>query len=90
MTTKATGSPSSAQNEVGDELKALPLADVEKTLDSSADGLGQAEAHDRLARYGPNEIAEHKPNPVLKFLSYFLGSYSVDDRGRRHLARRPS
>ena len=27
----------------------------------------------RLAQYGPNEIAEHKTNPLLKFLSYFWG-----------------
>jgi H+-transporting ATPase len=26
-----------------------------------------------LAQYGPNEIAEHKTNPLLKFLSYFWG-----------------
>ena len=37
------------------------------------DGLSKAEAHERLAQYGPNEIAEHKTNPLLKFLSYFWG-----------------
>ena len=26
-----------------------------------------------MAQYGPNEIAEHKTNPLLKFLSYFWG-----------------
>ena len=26
-----------------------------------------------MAKYGPNEIAEHKTNPLLKFLSYFWG-----------------
>ena len=26
-----------------------------------------------MAKYGPNEIAEHKVNPLLKFLSYFWG-----------------
>ncbi len=35
--------------------------------------LTQAEAATRLAHYGPNEIAEHKINPLLKFLSYFWG-----------------
>jgi hypothetical protein len=45
----------------------------EATGESSPDGLSQAEAAKRLAQYGPNEIAEHKTNPLLKFLSYFWG-----------------
>jgi H+-transporting ATPase len=55
------------------DLKSLPLADVEKTLQSSPDGLTQAEAEKRLAQYGPNEIEEKKTNPFLKFLTYFWG-----------------
>jgi H+-transporting ATPase len=56
-----------------DDLKTLPLAEVEKKLESSPDGLTQAEAQKRLAQYGPNEIAEKKTNPFLKFLSYLWG-----------------
>ena len=56
-----------------DDLKTLPLADVEKRLGSSPDGLSQAEAQKRLAQYGPNEIEEKKTNELLKFLSYFWG-----------------
>jgi H+-transporting ATPase len=56
-----------------DNLKTLPLADVEKKLGSSPDGLTQAEAQKRLTQYGPNEIAEKRTNPVLKFLTYFWG-----------------
>ena len=56
-----------------DELKTLPLAEVEKKLGSSPDGLTQAEAQKRLTEYGPNEIAEKKTNPLLKFLTYFWG-----------------
>jgi H+-transporting ATPase len=56
-----------------DDLKTLPLPEVEKKLASSPDGLTQAEAIKRLAQYGPNEIAEKKTNPLLKFLSYFWG-----------------
>ncbi|MCV7357704.1 plasma-membrane proton-efflux P-type ATPase [Mycolicibacterium fluoranthenivorans] len=73
MSIKTTHSPSNPQGAGGDELKTLPLAEVEKALHSSVDGLSQTEAHDRLSHYGPNEIAEHRPNPVLKFLSYFWG-----------------
>ena len=56
-----------------DDLKSLPLAEVEKKLATSADGLTQAEARKRLTLYGPNEIAEKKTNELLKFFSYFWG-----------------
>ena len=56
-----------------DDLQTLPLAEVEKKLGSSPDGLTQAEAQKRLTQYGPNEIAEKKTNELLKFLSYFWG-----------------
>ena len=56
-----------------DDLKSLPLAEVEKKLGSSPDGLSQAEAQKRLTQYGPNEIEEKKTNPFLKFLTYFWG-----------------
>jgi H+-transporting ATPase len=56
-----------------DDLKSLPLAEVEKKLGFSPDGLSQAEAQKRLAQYGPNEIEEEKTNLLLKFLSYFWG-----------------
>ena len=55
------------------DLKTLPLAEVEARLQSSEDGLTQAEAEQRLARYGPNEIDEKTTNPLLKFLTYFWG-----------------
>jgi H+-transporting ATPase len=56
-----------------DDLKTLPMAEVEKKLNSSPDGLTDAEAKKRLTQYGPNEIEEKKTNPLLKFLSYFWG-----------------
>ncbi len=56
-----------------DDLKTLPLPEVEKKLGSSPDGLSQAEAQKRLTQYGPNEIAEKKTNAFLKFLTYFWG-----------------
>jgi H+-transporting ATPase len=56
-----------------DDLKSLPMAEVEKKLGSSPDGLSQAEAAKRLTQYGPNEIEEKKKNVLLKILSYFWG-----------------
>lgn len=56
-----------------DDLKTLPLAELEKKLESSPEGLTQAEAQKRLTQYGSNELEEKKTNPFLKFLSYFWG-----------------
>jgi H+-transporting ATPase len=56
-----------------DDLKTLPMAEVEKKLGSSPDGLTDAEAKKRLVQYGPNELVEKKTNLLLKFLSYFWG-----------------
>ena len=56
-----------------DDLKTLPMAEVEKKLESSPDGLTQAEAQKRLTQYGPNELVEKKTNLLLKFLGYFFG-----------------
>jgi H+-transporting ATPase len=67
------GSEPAAQPAPQDDLKTLPLPEVEKKLGSSPDGLTQAEAQKRLAQYGPNELEEKKTNPILKFLSYFWG-----------------
>ena len=62
-----------AKPESKDDLKSIPMAEVEKKLGSSPDGLTQAEATKRLAQYGPNELEEKKTNLILKFLSYFWG-----------------
>jgi H+-transporting ATPase len=62
-----------SKSDSNDDLKSLPLPEVEKRLGSSAKGLSQTEAQKRLAKYGPNEIKEKKDNPFLKFLSYFWG-----------------
>jgi H+-transporting ATPase len=53
--------------------KDMPVPDLMKQLESSLDGLSEAEAQSRLTKYGYNEIAEKKVNPALKFLSYFWG-----------------
>jgi H+-transporting ATPase len=56
-----------------DDLKSLPMPELQAKLGSSRDGLSQAEAQKRLLQYGPNEIEEKKINPFLKFLTYFWG-----------------
>jgi H+-transporting ATPase len=56
-----------------DDLKSLPMAELQAKLESSPDGLSQAEAQKRLTQYGPNEIEEKTTNPFLKFLTYFWG-----------------
>ncbi|MET4145720.1 plasma-membrane proton-efflux P-type ATPase [Arthrobacter sp. UYCo732] len=82
MSTDGTRSPPAESTAGGSEtsqpdpkhdLKSLPMAEVQRQLGTSAEGLSQAEAAKRLIQYGPNEIAEHKTNPLLKFLSYFWG-----------------
>jgi H+-transporting ATPase len=56
-----------------DDMKSIPMPELEAKLKSSPKGLGQAEAQQRLALYGPNEIVEKKTNLLLKFLGYFWG-----------------
>ena len=56
-----------------DDLKSLPMPELQAKLGSSPDGLSQAEAQKRLTQYGPNEIEEKKTNLFLKFLTYFWG-----------------
>jgi H+-transporting ATPase len=68
----AATSPGSPSQAPGD-LSTLPLAEVQKALATSPDGLTGATAQTRLARYGPNELPEKKTNALLQFLSYFWG-----------------
>ena len=56
-----------------DDLKSLPMPELQAKLGASPDGLSEAEAQKRLTQYGPNEIEERKTNPFLKFLTYFWG-----------------
>ncbi len=71
--TKAPEAKAGPEPDAKDDLKILPLPDVEKKLGSSPDGLTGAEAEKRLTQYGPNEIAEKNTNAFLKFLTYFWG-----------------
>jgi H+-transporting ATPase len=62
-----------SKSEAEEDLKSLPISELQVKLGSSPDGLSQAEAQKRLTQYGPNEIEEKKTNPFLKFLTYFWG-----------------
>jgi len=64
---------SDAKPDTQDDLKSLPMPELQAKLESSPDGLSRAEAEKRLVQYGPNEIEEKKTNPFLKFLTYFWG-----------------
>ncbi len=70
---KAPESKPGSKPNAKDDLKSLPMPELQAKLGSSPDGLSQAEAQKRLTQYGPNEIEEKKTNPFLKFLSYFWG-----------------
>lgn len=61
------------QPDARDDLKSLPMQELQKKLDSSPKGLSQTEAEKRLTQYGPNELSEEKTNLLLKFLTYFWG-----------------
>ena len=53
------------------DLATLPLAVVQARLEAGSGGLSAAQAAARLARHGPNEIAERRRNALLVFAGYF-------------------
>ncbi|KAG0227930.1 hypothetical protein BGW41_003595, partial [Actinomortierella wolfii] len=55
------------EDEISPELEALLHTDPLK-------GLTTEEAKRRFETFGPNQLAEVKRNPILKFLSYFTGA----------------
>ena len=70
---EAPGSRRGSKPDAKDDLKSLPMPELQAKLGASLAGLSQAEAQKRLTQYGPNEIEEKKTNPFLKFLTYFWG-----------------
>ncbi|KAF9934534.1 hypothetical protein FBU30_001675 [Linnemannia zychae] len=54
-------------DEISPELEALLHTDPKV-------GLTAAEVAERFAKFGPNQLAEVKRNPFLKFLGYFTGA----------------
>jgi H+-transporting ATPase len=56
------------------QFKDLSTEDLASKLGvSTAQGLTDAEAGNRITKYGYNELTEEKVNPFLKFLTYFWG-----------------
>ena len=51
----------------------IPIDELYEKLGSSASGLTGSEVEARQEKFGPNEIAEKKVSPILKFLRYFWG-----------------
>ena len=49
------------------------IEDLMREVSSGEEGLSSSEAESRLGEHGPNEIAEKKVNPIVKFLAYFWG-----------------
>ena len=56
-----------------EEAQRISVAELMQKLAATADGLSSAEASKRREAYGPNELAEKKASPLVKFLSYFWG-----------------
>lgn len=56
-----------------EEAKKVSINELFHTLSSSEKGLSASEAKERLQKYGYNEIAEKRINPLLKLLTYFWG-----------------
>jgi H+-transporting ATPase len=73
MTAKIVKGKAPPPTDPKDDLKTLPMPEVEKRLGSSENGLTAAEAATRLTKDGPNELPEKKENLLLKFLGYFWG-----------------
>ncbi len=70
---KTPESKPDAKPDSKEDLKSLPMSELQVKLESSPDGLSQAEAQKRLTKFGPNEIEEKNTNLFLKFLTYFWG-----------------
>ena len=61
------------QKKATNDYKGMSSEDVASSLGSGKKGLTEAEASDRISRFGPNEIREEKKNPVRQFLKRYWG-----------------
>ena len=56
-----------------EDAKKATVEEIVSRLSTTKEGLTSQEAQNRLKNFGPNEIAEKKVNPIIKFLRYFWG-----------------
>ena len=56
-----------------DDLEKATLDTVYQKLDTSAKGLTTGEAHERLKKYGRNELVDKEASDLEKFLRFFWG-----------------
>jgi magnesium-transporting ATPase (P-type) len=66
-----SGPTPTTRQEIGGSNAPAAASGSGERPETSFTGLSQAEAKQRLAQYGFNELPEKKVNAVLKFLSYF-------------------
>lgn len=62
-----------AQTKAKNGHRAVSPDEMTASLNSSMAGLTEAEASNRIRRFGPNEIEEAKKNPVFRFLKRYWG-----------------
>ncbi len=55
------------------EYKKISLEETYKSFDTTADGLSDSEAKNRLEKFGKNEIVEKKQNSLLEFILRYWG-----------------
>lgn len=69
----AKESHSTSPDDSQPDLASLSLSELKERLQCSPNGLSEDEAHQRVLRYGFNQLLEKKANPIIKFLGYFWG-----------------
>ena len=55
------------------EYKDITIEETYKFLETTEDGLSDAEAKDRLEKFGTNELIEKRTNPFLEFMLRYWG-----------------
>jgi H+-transporting ATPase len=61
------------KNLATEDAKNISSKELFTALSTNSNGLTSLDANNRLSKFGFNEIAEKKVNPILKFLKYFWG-----------------
>jgi len=76
---KAPDAKPGTKPEPKDDLKSLPMPEVEKQLASSPEGLTEAEAQKRLITVWPQPDRGKENESVLEVPHLFLGAHPVHD-----------